>query len=201
MTDTTVTAKGARRRLVAGGGLALAAALLLAACSSSSTPKANATTTTTTPPVTGTLNVSTSSLGRILVDRQGFTVYMLTAGTPSAPACTGKCLTIWPPLIMGNASPTPGTGVDGAKLGVAVVNGQHQLTYNGHLLYTYSGDPEPGPHQGEGLPFPAPPAARTGTWYVLAPSGLPVLPSKTSSSSSTSTTGKSTTNTSGSSYG
>jgi hypothetical protein len=67
-------------------------------------------------------------------------------------------------------------------------NGQKQVTYDGHPLYTFASDS--GPHQitGEGI------NAFGGYWYVISPSGKPITSSgggstyasTTSSSSSSS---------------
>ncbi len=79
-----------------------------------------------------------TKLGTILVS--GTTVYTLK---PSKTKCTGKCLKVWPPVLLpaGTMAPTAGTGVDGSKLGtVAAANGALQITYGGKPLYWFAKD-------------------------------------------------------------
>ena len=98
--------------------------------------------------------------GKILVDGSGRTLYLFEKDNGTTSACTGACAQVWPGFTAG-ASPTAGSGADSAKL--ATANGQvpGQVTYNGHLLYHYSGDTAPGDVHGIGIP----------NWYPVSPSG------------------------------
>jgi len=98
--------------------------------------------------------------GTILVDGAGRTVYLFEKDNGTTSACTGACAQVWPAFTAG-ATPTAGSGLDAAKL--ATANGQvpGQVTYNGHLLYHYSGDTAPGDVHGIGIP----------NWYPVSPSG------------------------------
>ena len=49
-----------------------------------------------------------------------------------------------------------------------MMNGETYATYNGRLLYEYSGDSSPGDANGQGI------KSFGGTWYVLDDSGNPV---------------------------
>jgi hypothetical protein len=54
-------------------------------------------------------------------------------------------------------------GIDPSKLGTTTQpDGNKQLTYNGHLLYTYAGDTAPGSADGQGI---------GGIWFVLSATG------------------------------
>ena len=124
-----------------------------------------ATTTTTakaTPAsATGPASVgvaTTTSLGKVLVDGAGMTLYTFKKDTGSVATCTGKCAALWPPLLT-KGTPKAGSGV-GGKLGVTTGSGPQQATYNGHPLYTYSGDTKPGQTNGQGL---------FHLWYAAAP--------------------------------
>jgi predicted lipoprotein with Yx(FWY)xxD motif len=86
-------------------------------------------------------------LGSILVDATGRTVYRFEKDQGTMSACTGACATAWPAL-RASGTPTAGTGVDPAKVGSA--NGQ--VTYDGHLLYFYAGDRNPGDTLGASIP-------------------------------------------------
>lgn len=66
-------------------------------------------------------------------------------------SCNGACAGIWPPVTT-NGAAKAGNGVDAAKLGTSKrSDGMMQVTYNGHLLYTYAGDSSAGQTAGEGV--------------------------------------------------
>ena len=56
------------------------------------------------------MNVATTSLGDVLVDGKGMTLYTYAADSGGKSACTGDCLGNWPAVIGDGA--TPGTGLD-----------------------------------------------------------------------------------------
>jgi predicted lipoprotein with Yx(FWY)xxD motif len=100
----------------------------------------------------------------VLVNSEGYTLYVFDNDTGTTSACTGGCASAWPPLTVG-AEPIAGPGVDGTLLGTAEqADGSVQVTYNGHLLYTYSGDTEPGTNNGEGV---------GGVWHTIDAAGNP----------------------------
>ena len=98
--------------------------------------------------------------GGILVDGRGRTLYLFEKDQGTTSACTGACAPVWPALTAGG-QPAGGAGVDGAKLGTADGQVAGQVTYNGHLLYSYSGDAAAGDVKGVGIPG----------WYPVSPSG------------------------------
>jgi predicted lipoprotein with Yx(FWY)xxD motif len=100
--------------------------------------------------------------GSILVDGQGRTLYLFENDKGTTSACTGACAQVWPALTA--AAPTAGTGADASLLGTASGQVAQQVTYAGHLLYTYSGDAAPGDVKGVGIPG----------WYPVSPSGAKV---------------------------
>jgi predicted lipoprotein with Yx(FWY)xxD motif len=107
-----------------------------------------------------------SKLGKILVDAQGRTLYLFEADKAGRSACDGACASAWPPFLSSGA-PQAGTGVTGSLLGSSSRGdgGGTQVTYQGHPLYHYAGDSQPGDTTGQGLnQFGA-------KWYVLASSG------------------------------
>jgi predicted lipoprotein with Yx(FWY)xxD motif len=113
---------------------------------------------------TGTVSTRQTSLGRVLVDANGRTLYLFEKDKGATSSCNGACASIWPPLTAGKAD--AGTGVTAADLGTAKrSDGKTEITYAGHPLYTYAGDQKPGDVAGQGLDqFGA-------EWYVLAPDG------------------------------
>jgi predicted lipoprotein with Yx(FWY)xxD motif len=124
---------------------------------------------------TGTVNLRQTKLGKVLAAKTGKTLYLFMADHNGRSACYGKCATFWPPLIV-TGKPTAGTGVKAKLLGVTMrKDGKHQVTYNGHPLYTYVGDSAAGKTKGEGLDISG------GLWWAVSPAGQAV---KTTSSSS-----------------
>ncbi|MEA2364327.1 MAG: hypothetical protein QOD71_3472 [Thermoleophilaceae bacterium] len=112
-----------------------------------------------------TVGVENSSLGSILDDSKGDTLYLFMRDSGTHSACTGACASAWPPLRT-SGKPTAGSGATSSMLGTTSrSDGKPQVTYNGHPLYTYSGDQNPGDTNGEGL------TAFGGGWFVLSPAG------------------------------
>lgn len=106
-----------------------------------------------------------SELGEILVDGSGRTLYLFEADEEGSSACSGACAEAWPPLTT-QGEPTTGEGASADKLGtISRDNGNTQVTYNGHPLYYYAPDEQPGDAKGQDIEqFGA-------EWYVLSPSG------------------------------
>jgi predicted lipoprotein with Yx(FWY)xxD motif len=113
--------------------------------------------------------VRTTPLGRILVDGHGMTLYLFEKDTGMMSTCNGSCAKFWPPVTTTGAAKA-GSGLDAGKLGTtARSDGETEVTYNGHPLYYYAGDKQPGDTTGEGL------NAFGALWYVLSPAGKEVV--------------------------
>jgi predicted lipoprotein with Yx(FWY)xxD motif len=133
--------------------------------SSSSTPS----TSTQAASGAATIAVRTTPLGRILVDGRGMTLYLFEKDTGMKSTCDGTCAKFWPPVTTTGAAKA-GSGLDAGKLGTtARTDGETEVTYNGHPLYYYAGDKQPGDTTGEGL------NAFGALWYVLSPAGKEVV--------------------------
>lgn len=132
------------------------------------------TTEANTVPLNGdtVMVVNNPTLGNILADSDGMTLYLFLKDNGTTTACTGSCAQNWPALT--NALPAAGSGVDGSMLGAAP--GTNQVIYHGHLLYTFVQDKKPGDVNGEGL---------QGAWYAVSPSGEPAVNSAGASTSPT----------------
>jgi predicted lipoprotein with Yx(FWY)xxD motif len=106
-----------------------------------------------------------SSLGRILVDSQGRTLYLFKADRATRSTCFGACATAWPPLrVSGN--PTAGGGANTSFVATtARPDGVREATYNGHPLYLYQGDTQPGQVNGQGV------TAFGAEWLAVSPTG------------------------------
>src|SRR5258708_36248534 len=81
------------------GIFAVLALLLLRPPAGNAAPAANSTVVST----------ASSSLGRVLVNSQGHTLYLLSAGKNGKSSCNGMCAKFWPPLIAAGKV-TPATG-------------------------------------------------------------------------------------------
>ena len=115
-----------------------------------------------------------TTLGPILVDARGRTLYVFDKDRGGKSACDKACVKFWPPLTT-RTRPRAGAGVHKAMLGVTKrQDGRRQVTYAGHPLYAFVGDKTAGQTSGEGLTnFGA-------EWYAVAASGRTVEPSKPS---------------------
>lgn len=98
----------------------------------------------------------------VLTNSKGMTLYYFTSDTSTKVACTGSCTSLWPPLLSKSGSPTAASSATGKLTVFTDANGK-QVLYNGHPLYTYSGDTAPGQANGEGY------AMGSGHWWVATP--------------------------------
>lgn len=116
---------------------------------------------TTAPAAKPTVKTASTSLGTVLVDGDGKTLYTWDRDTGPASTCTGNCAATWPPLVLASGVTTPvaGPGVsllttaprpdDATKL---------QVNWDGKPLYYYAADTAPGDVKGDGV---------GGTWHVV----------------------------------
>ena len=89
--------------------------------------------------------MSSSSLGKILVNGSGRTLYMFTKDRRNKDRCVSVqgCTGVWPPLLT-KGKPVARAGAKSAMLGtIKLPGGTMQVTYNGWPLYTYVGDSAP----------------------------------------------------------
>jgi predicted lipoprotein with Yx(FWY)xxD motif len=152
------------KRISGLGVLLVAIALGTAACGSGSTSVGTNKAKKSVPAAAAapaTLKLADSTLGKILVDANGRTLYQFDHDTPTTSACTGPCATLWPPLIV-SGSPHAGPGVNASALGVLTAAGGSQVTYAGHPLYTFANDHAVGDVAGQGF---------GGVWWVVGADG------------------------------
>jgi predicted lipoprotein with Yx(FWY)xxD motif len=162
-----------------GGAAAVAlSATALAACGSGGGAATAATPATSAAGHTATVRLANnSSLGKILVDSRGHTLYMFQKDTRKKSACFGACAANWPPLR--SAKPVVAAGLSRAKVAtIKRSDGKPQVTYNGHPLYRFAADTKPGQASGQGV------NAFGGSWFAVSAAGT-----KASGSSSTTTGG------------
>jgi predicted lipoprotein with Yx(FWY)xxD motif len=155
----------ARRRMLAGP---LLAALTAAACSStSSTPSATHAASPGAAATSGGTAIKTAhtSLGTVLTDGKGITVYLFEKDTGTISTCYGPCATAWPPVLT-TGPPAAGPGARAVLLGtVKRTNGKTQVTYAGHPLYYFSASTKSGRVNGQGV------NAFGAHWDAVRPSG------------------------------
>ena len=144
--DTTVapdTSAAAEAATTAGGGAA--------------TSVASGTAASGAAPIT----VADSSLGQILTDANGFTVYGFTNDSAGTSTCTGGCAEAWPAVT--TTSDELPAGLDPNVFSVVEgPDGTYQLKAGDWPLYTFSGDAAAGDTNGQG---------QGGVWFVVTPDG------------------------------
>jgi predicted lipoprotein with Yx(FWY)xxD motif len=169
-------------------GLSLAAAAaVLAACGTNSSPTDPATSGPAASAIVQTnsgagpvsIKKMRTSKGTVLVNADGFTLYWFAKDTATKSNCTGSCATYWQPVI-GTAAAAAGTSLRHGFGTIKRANGQLQATYEGHPLYTYTGDTTAGQVNGNDL------NASGGFWWAVTPSGAKLRPHPAPNSSSSS---------------
>jgi len=146
-------------------GAFIASAAVLATLASTVVPASASHAAQAKGPVVST---ATTSLGRILVDPHGHTLYLFEKDKNGKSACSGACASAWPPLIA-TAKPRAGAGAKASRLGTTKrADGRLQVTYNHHPLYTFIKDTKKGQTNGEGL------TAFGAEWYALSTAGAKV---------------------------
>lgn len=134
---------------------------------SSASPAASA-------PVVQTASVSIKGTATtVLTTGQGRTLYYFDPDSTTQATCSGSCAQTWPAFATSGGAPTAPAGVSGAFSVINSGNGV-QVTYNGHPLYTYSGDTASGQANGDGI---------LGKWHAATPS-TPENPNGSSSGGS-----------------
>jgi predicted lipoprotein with Yx(FWY)xxD motif len=100
-----------------------------------------------------------STLGPILTDGHGRTLYLFTPDKENLSVCYDGCATAWPPLLVGNTTVSL-DGIGGTISTVMRLDGNRQVTYDGKPLYYFIRDTSPGETKGQGV---------RNVWYVIAP--------------------------------
>jgi predicted lipoprotein with Yx(FWY)xxD motif len=100
----------------------------------------------------------------VLISPKGLTLYHFTFDKAKKIACTGPCLSFWPPLLIKKgAKPTAGPGLNVKKLGtIRRPDGRYQVTYYGFPLYTFASDRRRGDVKGEGV---------ENAWWAVSATG------------------------------
>ncbi len=111
-------------------------------------------------------------LGTVLLDGQGFTLYVFAPDKQSGSSkCYGQCATAWPPLLLpsGVTKVPSGPGIKARLLGMAKrKDGTVQVTYNKWPLYLWVIDSGPKESTGQDI------NNLGGKWFVIDPAGTVV---------------------------
>jgi predicted lipoprotein with Yx(FWY)xxD motif len=152
-------------KLIVGATAALA--VLAAAIFLLNPPKLHASASSRT-----VVSTAKTSLGRILVNSRGHTLYLFGKDRNGKSSCSGQCASFWPPLIA-SGKPTVAGGAKASLIRVIKrADGRRQVTYNHHPLYTFVKDKSKGQTHGEGV------SAFGSKWYAVSPSGAKVVPKR-----------------------
>jgi len=140
---------GMNKRWLAPASL-VAAALIAAGCGSSgSTSGSGANISGGNAGGSGGNVVKTTKIGgtTVLTNSKGFVLYWFAPDTSTRSNCNGSCAAFWPPL----KGSVTGSGIKGTFGTITRSDGSKQAKFDGHPLYTYSGDTSPGENSGNGL--------------------------------------------------
>jgi predicted lipoprotein with Yx(FWY)xxD motif len=159
-----------------------------AAAAGGSTATATSSTATATPAAaTGAgakVSTTSGSQGTFLTGAGGRALYLWVADAKGMSSCSGACAKAWPPLTT-HGKPVASGSVKASQLGtIKRSDGTEQVTYNGHPLYYFEGDPKSGTTTGQGSD------AFGAKWWLVTPAGAAItsggvaLSSSSSSSSS-----------------
>jgi predicted lipoprotein with Yx(FWY)xxD motif len=112
-----------------------------------------------------TVSAANTSLGMILVDGNGRTLYLFEKDQPNQSACAGACVAAWP-VDQSSGTPKAGSDVTASLLStIKRGDGSTQVTYNKHPLYYFARDSQDGQHNGQGVD------AFGAKWFVVTPAG------------------------------
>ena len=100
------------------------------------------------------------TLGRILTDSDGRTLYKYDADSRGVSNCTGECAVNWPPLQATGQASGP-SDISGDLGTFPRPEGGRQVSYKGTPLYLFTRDSEAGETKGDGV---------GGLWHVVSPS-------------------------------
>jgi predicted lipoprotein with Yx(FWY)xxD motif len=133
--------------------------LLIAGCTQQ--PPVQPTPQPTTVKPADTIGTASTTLGTILVDAQGKTLYYFANDIPASgtSSCNGQCAVVWP--VFSTATITVSSPLDPADFAsITRADGKKQTTYYGWPLYYYQADTKPGDMNGENV---------LKIWFVIKP--------------------------------
>jgi predicted lipoprotein with Yx(FWY)xxD motif len=113
------------------------------------------------------LTLHKTPYGKVVFDGNDRALYLFGRDKSKSSTCYGSCAKAWPPYVV-SAKPRAGAGVRSGLIGTTRrKDGKLQVTYGGHPLYRYSGDPK-GQAKCQKV------TNSGGIWLVVAPNGKAV---------------------------
>jgi len=175
-------------RIITAAGAVLGVSLLLAACSgggattapitaapataapASEAPSSEAPSTDASASAPAASSVSVAlgdtSLGSVLVDAAGKTLYIFEADTGGESVCYDECAAAWPPLLSDGNAPSVGAGLDAGDFATTDrTDGTKQVTFYGMPVYYFAADAAAGDTKGQGL---------SDKWWVVGADGTAI---------------------------
>ena len=134
---------------------------------SSTTKPSKSASSSTEPAPAGqtTLQLVDTALGKVVANSDGMVLYLYVPdGTSPTSKVSAALLVAWPPL-KATETVTLGAGLTKKAATPSQSNGEKWVSYNDHLLYTFSGDAAPGDVNGNAL---------ASVWYAVTAAGEPV---------------------------
>ncbi len=135
--------------------LSVLAAILLVAALATAGPASSSGSTST-----ALLKVGDVHGEMVVTNAKGYTLYWFVPDSATKSTCYGTCAAYWPPVT---GTPVAGPGVTGKIGTITRSDGQTQVTYDRHPLYTYVGDSAPGQENGNAINL------NGGLWYAIKP--------------------------------
>jgi predicted lipoprotein with Yx(FWY)xxD motif len=115
------------------------------------------------------VSTAKASLGPIIVNSNGRTLYLFAKDRNGKSACSGQCAVFWPPLIT-SGNPRVAGGANASLIGTTRrADGRLQVTYDHHPLYTFVKDKKAGQTNGEGV------NAFGAAWDAMSPAGTKIV--------------------------
>ena len=107
---------------------------------------------------TGVATINSKKVN-VLMTNKGFAVYYNRADSMFKAACTGQCAKDWPPVLAPQGMMTVSSSMTlPRQLSVHQTPNGAQVFYDGHALYTYAADMQPGTATGR---------AQDLVWYLV----------------------------------
>lgn len=111
------------------------------------------------PPASSTPAITQTILGAPgFATPNGFTLYEFSGDAANVSNCNGACAAVWPPFMA-----AAGAQPSGNFTVIMRTGGGQQWAFNGHPLYTFSGDTSAGMANGQNV------ASNGGTFTVARP--------------------------------
>lgn len=134
-------------------------------------------------PGNSAISVVSTPVGSALADANGRTLYLFAGDKRNLSTLSAAGRALWPPVTATTRPIARGGALASEIALVRGATGTAQVTYNGHPLYYFVGDRNPGQAAGQGLnQFGA-------RWYVLSSAGSAITSAPQAGTSNTSSGG------------